>query len=347
MRMTDALRTPKRSPLLQVVKSAMATIAAWLLAGWLVPGPAPVFAAIAALLVVQPSVNQSFGKGVERTIGVITGVVIASGIGLLLGGGSWAIALAVSAALALAWVLRMTPGTANQVAISALLVLALGTSTPGYAVDRVVETFLGAVIGFVVNLLVVPPVSLDPARRAVDRLGGDLADALERLGAALASAPPRDELDALLHRAREVRPVRDAAEAAISAAHDSLALNPRARRYRAELQRLSDLVERFSPIVTQMIGMTRTYLERHDDTLVTEPTVGAIAEQLRRAAHDLRLSVRQGVGILAPEEPALTRPLTVSRPSADHWILIGSLLIDMHRIHAALVDREVGEGQDR
>jgi uncharacterized membrane protein YgaE (UPF0421/DUF939 family) len=115
-------------------------------------GPPPVFAAIAALLTVQPSINQSLGRGVERTVGVVAGVVVASVIGIVLGGGFGAIALSVVCALLLTWALRATPGTANQVAISAMLVLALGTASPDYAFDRIVETALGAVIGLVVNL---------------------------------------------------------------------------------------------------------------------------------------------------------------------------------------------------
>ena len=90
--MNVSLRAPRRSPLLQVVKSAVATLAAWLLAGWLIGGPPPVFAAIAALLTVQPSINQSLGRGVERTVGVVAGVVVASVIGIVLGGGFGAIA---------------------------------------------------------------------------------------------------------------------------------------------------------------------------------------------------------------------------------------------------------------
>ena len=50
MRFPAAIRSARRAPLLQVLKSAGATIAAWLIAGWLIPGPLPVFAAIAALL---------------------------------------------------------------------------------------------------------------------------------------------------------------------------------------------------------------------------------------------------------------------------------------------------------
>ena len=175
MRMTATFRAPKRAPILQAAKSAAATIAAWLIAGWLIPGPPPVFAAIAALLVVQPSVNQSLAKAIERSIGVIAGVVIASGLGILLGGSTWVILLATVVALLVAWLLKMTSATANQVAISAMLVLALGGTSPDYALDRVLETLIGAALGIVVNLVIVPPVALAPATESVAALGGELA----------------------------------------------------------------------------------------------------------------------------------------------------------------------------
>ena len=178
MSMASAIRAPGRAPLLQVGKSAVATIAAWLLAGWLVHGALPVFAAIAALLVVQPSLNQSLAKAIERTVGVIAGVVVASLLGLVFGGGTWVILVSVVVALILAWALRMTAATSNQVAISAMLVLALGTATPGYAVDRIIETLIGAVVGFLVNIAIVPPVEVSPARDAVGRLGDELAASL-------------------------------------------------------------------------------------------------------------------------------------------------------------------------
>ena len=59
MGITATFRATKRVPILQVLKSAVATIAAWLVAGWLIPGPLPVFAAIAALLVfVSPYLTE-------------------------------------------------------------------------------------------------------------------------------------------------------------------------------------------------------------------------------------------------------------------------------------------------
>lgn len=351
MRMTQSFRATKRAPLMQVAKSAVATVGAWIVAGLLVPGPPPVFAAIAALLVVQPSLNQSFTKAVERSVGVIVGVVIASLLGLAFGSASWVILLATVIALAVAWALRMTSGTTNQVAISALLVLALGTATPGYAMNRVLETLIGAVIGIVVNVLLVPPVAVAPARTDALGLGAAVADSLERLARALTSVQTPAQLTGLMLEARLMRPMVRKAETDIEAANDSLTLNPRARRHRADLAVSQALVDRYSPIVTQVIGMTRAVVDRYDPGLVHEPAVHAIADQLRRAAHDVRLDPQRAAAApdappvphadsTAPpdEEPALTAPLTIETPSADHWVLIGSLLEDLRRIHEALVE---------
>lgn len=341
MRFPAAIRAARRAPLLQVLKSAAATIAAWLIAGWLIPGPLPVFAAIAALLVVQPSVNQSLSKALERSAGVILGVVIAVLLSLLLGGQSWVVLAAVVVALLIAWALRASTGTGNQVAISAVLVLALGSSNPDYALDRILETLIGAAIGFVVNVAVVPPVLSGPARRDIGMLGRELAASLDRLADALPTTRTPAQLQELMLEARLLRPMKDAAEASLTAAEESLSLNPRRGRHRDDLDQLRDVFDRLSPVVTQVIGMTRAYIDHYEDSLAADPTVRAIAEQLHRAGHDVRLAVRSSEEVpdarTAPV-PALTTPLVVRPPASDHWILVGSLMEDLRRIHDELSD---------
>lgn len=343
MRFPAAIRASRRAPLLQVLKSAAATIAAWLIAGWLIPGPLPVFAAIAALLVVQPSVNQSLAKALERSAGVIAGVVIAVLLSMLLGAQSWVVLAAVVVAMLIAWALRASTGTANQVAISAVLVLALGASSPDYAVDRIIETLIGAAIGFVINIVVVPPVLTAPARRDIGMLGRELAASLDRLADALPATRTGAELQGLMLEARLLRPMKDAAEASLAAGEESLSLNPRGSRHRDDLAELRALFDRLSPVVTQVIGMTRAYFDHYEDALADDPAVRAIAEQLRRAGHDVRLAVQMADAAPEPEAmtsviPALTAPLVVRPPASDHWILVGSLMEDLRRIHAELTD---------
>ncbi|MFC6355321.1 arabinofuranosidase catalytic domain-containing protein [Luethyella okanaganae] len=98
---------------------------------------------------------------------------------------SWVVLIAIVVAMLVAWILRTSPGTGNQIAISAMLVLALGSSSPEYAFARIVETLIGVAIGIIVNALIVPPVLVAPARRDLGLLGHELAASLDRLADAL------------------------------------------------------------------------------------------------------------------------------------------------------------------
>jgi len=333
MGVLSAFRTTRRPPLIQTAKATIAMIAAWLIVGWLIPGQLPVFAAIAAILVVLPSVNQSFGRAVERSIGVVLGVLVATGIALLFGQNRWIILVTIVVAMIVSWVLKVTTTTSNQVAISAMLVLALGSASPQYALDRVIETVIGVMIGCAVNALVVAPVAIAPVVQAVAQLGNAVADGLERLAIGLEHPQSGADVDALMAAARELRPIRDAAERAIHECEESLTFNPRGSAHRPQLDAMTGLVGHYSPIVTQIIGMTRAYRDHYDSALHTDAAVAAIAEQLRRAANDARRVVTSTTEV----RPALTAPLVIITPG-PHWILVGALLEDLRRIRLELLD---------
>jgi uncharacterized membrane protein YccC len=338
------IRTPKRLPFIQAVKTSVATIAAWFVAITVLPGQLPIFAAIAALLVVQPSVNQSLGKAVERSIGVIAGVLIASGIGIVFGQQGWIVLAAIVVSILIGWALRLTPGSSNQIPISAMLVLSIGATTPGYAVDRIIETLIGAAIGVIVNALIVPPVMIGPARADAAALVAELAASLDRLADILATPHSHNAVEGAMIEARLLRPMREKAGESLSKGEESLTLNPRRSAHRDELRQIRELLDRLSPVVTRTIGMTRAVRDHYDATLSEESTVQQIARELHRAAHDLRLLSRpageerdEDAEPVTAEIPALTAPLVIQRPHPDHWILIGSLLEDLRRVREEIV----------
>ena len=341
----------RRAPLLQVGKSAAAAVAAWFVCLALYPGQAPVFGAIAALICVQPSVALSVLKGIERMIGVIAGVAL-SYVGLLVFGESgWLFVGVIIAALLLGWALRLTSPSTNQVAISGLLVLALGASNPEYALERIVETAIGAAIGTIVNVLVAAPSAVAPVHRAVTALGQHTAACLDRLADALTERRDAAWLDDMLQKARSLRGERIALRQTISAGEESLRLNPRRGRQRGLLQHDVELIARLDPVALKVRGMTRTVRDNYSPSLLADPTIAEIAEELRRAAHDLRLLARlpDEPGPAGPpataELPALTSPLVVARPPRN-WIVVGSLLEDIRRIREEILRGEEGEEGD-
>ncbi len=339
IRLTDRVTSSRRVPLLQAVKVAVATVLAWIITQSILPGQLPIFAAIAALLVVQPSVNQSVGKAIERSFGVIVGVLIAFGIAVIFGTNSWIVLLAIVVAIIVAWLMRLSPGTSNQVPISAMLVLSIGAATPDYAGARILETIIGAIIGVIINLVIVPPLLLTPANEAVRGLSEEVAATLDRLSSALMSPQTPQQLAELLLTSRLLRPMQAKARTELAAGEESLTFNPRQSKHRLAFEADEALFALLSPLVTRVIGMTRALHDRYDEELYMEPTVRLISTELSRASHDLRLFVddQPGGTDAGVEEAALTAPLVISTPHPRHWILIGSLMEDLRRVREEIV----------
>ena len=338
-RVRGRFTAPERVPLLQVVKSTAAAVLTWFLCLIIFPGEMPIFGAIAALLCVQESVDQSLTRGVERVVGVLLGVSVALGAGAVFGPQSWLFIAAILVSMTVGWLLRMTSASSNQIAISALLMIALGGLQLGYGFERLIETAIGAVIGIVLNALIVAPVRTSDLDRGIRELTRHAAAALDRIASALAEPRESAWLDGMYDQARALDSERSDVHLALRRARESLRLNPRGPRYRESLEADDALFLRLQPIVTQIIGMARALYDLYDPTLPDDPSVRGLVEEMRRAAHDLeRLAAIQAGEDSTPEPPALTTPYTIPTPHPDHWVLIGSLMEDMRRVRGRITN---------
>ena len=351
-RVTGRFTTASRPPALQLAKAGGAAVLSWFVCLLFFPGSLPMFGAIAALIVVQESVDQSLTKGIERVVGVLFGVSVALGAGALFGTSSWLFIAAILVSMGVGWLLRMSATSTNQIAISAMLMIALGGSEIGYGVERLVETALGAAIGVSVNAIIAAPVRTGAMHDEITSLTVNAAHALERLADALET--PRDDawLEDMLESARELHEERAAVHAALRRARESLRLNPRSRRHMRQLLEDDALFQRVQPIVTQVIGMSRALYDLYDAELVEDPSVIGMRREIRRAAHDLALlgtaaansanaadsadSANSAETSATPEPPALTAPYTIPRPPPRHWVLIGSLMEDLRRVRGRI-----------
>lgn len=335
----STVQAKKRVPLLQLAKTILATLLAWFAASLIYPDQQPIFAAIAAIIVIQPSVNQSLGKALERSIGVILGVGVALLATLLLGSHSWLVLAAVIVAFIAAWIFKFTPATANQIAISAMLVIAIGSATPEYATERIVETVVGAVIAFIVNAAIVPPVAMAPSQRAVAELGAEIASILEDIGSVLRRSTSYEVLNNIYRRSRALRQKFNAADATIKSAQESLRFNVIKGKHQRALDAEAKLLNQLAVLVTRTIGVSRGVRDNYDDSVITEPGIAQIAEEFLRSGHDLRLLVRDA-GLPAHDQshpathemPALTEPIRLVAPSGGNWILVGFLMENIRRI---------------
>ncbi len=346
-RVPVSIRASSRDPWLQVCKTLLAAVLTWYLCAWLFPAQTPIFGTVAALLCVQQNVSQSLLRGVERVSGVILGAAVAYAALFALGNHDWVVVVALAAALSLGWLLRMNTAATNQVAITAMLVLALGTDggtdTDAVALGRIIETLLGALIGVALNASIAAPVSSTTAHLGVRGLGHTASMVLDALGASLQQPGDAASRRELLRQSQELIAERERVRDLVGAAKESLALNPRGWKHRGLVEQDAALMRALSPIVTRLAGMVQALVDHYDASLHDDPAVHGIAEECHRAAHDLRLNAQVRAD-LAPEDapttseiPALTAPFAILQPNPQHWLLIGSLMEDLGRIRSGIV----------
>ncbi|HEX3302101.1 MAG TPA: aromatic acid exporter family protein, partial [Thermomicrobiales bacterium] len=188
----------------RVLKTALAAGLSWLLAS-LIPGnDHPYLAPLSAVLLMQLTIAQSVDLAIQRNIGIAIGVIVAVASFALFGVHAWSVSLVVLISLAAGIQLRLGQQAVQQVAVSALIVLLAGnvTGTFEYAFRRILDSIIGASVALVLNWLVVPPIHIAPASKAIERMAQDLSLALADLAVSLRSGMTRTRAEAHLKSAR-------------------------------------------------------------------------------------------------------------------------------------------------
>lgn len=166
---------------------------------------------------------------------VVAGVLIAVGFAEPIGLTWWSLGLIVLASLVIGHFIRVDAFVA-EVAISAMLVLAVPAS--GEALDRVLETIVGAVIGDLPNVVVPPPAFVEPAGDAVREPAEHLRSLMLRMGREVHAGATAGQARSWLMDAR--RPDNEIARfgASLRRAEEGTRLNPRVRPVEGAMARL-------------------------------------------------------------------------------------------------------------
>ena len=222
-------RNLMRPRALQVVKITIAVAIAWSLAP-LMPGTAkdfPYYAPLGALLSMHPTLARSMHSSVQTLAGVIIGIGLAGIVLIVSEPTVWTLSLAVGLGTLIGGMKWMGVG-GEYVPITALFVLIIGgPDADGYSIGYATQICLGIVVGLAVNLLILPPLAIGPARERMSGFRRTLAMHLTEIGKALVESwpPARDtwatQGETLDAAARQVR-------MAVQTADESRKGNPRA-----------------------------------------------------------------------------------------------------------------------
>lgn len=140
----------------RVLKTGVAIVFALFIAE-LLNVPSPVFAGIAAIFAIQPSIYRSYLTIIEQIQGNIIGAIVAIIFGLLFGHQIVAIGIAAVIVLAIMIKLRLDKGMTLAIVTMIVIMEYQGEEFLLFALSRFGTVMIGVFAAFIVNLLFIPP----------------------------------------------------------------------------------------------------------------------------------------------------------------------------------------------
>ncbi len=243
---------------LQLVKTVLAAVVAWVLAASVLDLPQPFLAPWSALLVVHATVYRTFSKGSQQVAATVVAVVLASAVGETVGLSTAAVALLLVLALLLGAV-PWLGAEATTIATTGLVVLTTGFDSDVMLISRLLDTAIGVVVGLAVNALVWPPLRRHTAAEALDRIDDGIGQLLVDMADGLASSGSVDHAGEWVERTRDIDEDLDHAWALVRQAQESARMNPRrsARQMRNPRQ-WHGLLRRLEQAVAETRSLART-----------------------------------------------------------------------------------------
>lgn len=318
----------------QVIKTVIAAVVAWIVAAKVFGLPQPFLAPWAALLVVHATVYRTFSQGAKQVAAAVLGVVIAWATGNVLGLDPVALTVMLLAALMIGHIAFLSEEH-TTIAATALIVLTTGFSDQdNILLARLADTGIGVAVGLVVNVLVWPPFGDRAAARAVDKIDDKLGILLCDMASDLRGNPGDDDLRSWVKRTEDLDDDIDHAGALVRQARESGRLNPRrsAGDVRGEGE-FGEVLHRLEQSVADIRSMARTLEHSVANVLewnvsfretwvdLLEETGVAIGETDSGRLEEARVRLRQ-----------LAEDLSTEDLPGQHWPEYGGLIANLRNI---------------
>jgi uncharacterized membrane protein YccC len=276
-----------------VVRSGIAAALAYLVAVWFGFSDAPVLAPLTAVLVVQTTLSETFVHGLQRFASVLTGVVLATLISSVAGMSAWSLGLLVVASLAAGKLLRLGPNVV-EVPVSAMIILAVHGSADQVSL-RIGETLVGSLVGVVANLVLLPPVFLEPSVRAVRDLAAQTQELLLLMSFGLRDGWSAERAGTWLAGARALSERGGAARTVLEKGEQSARFNPRGRHVRSAWGELDKALEGQRQVIQALRGVCRGLVDRN-----RADGAGRLHDAARLALADTLDPISDAVHLVAP-----------------------------------------------
>lgn len=276
-----------------IVRAGIAAGAAYLVAQRLHLAPAPVLAPLTALLVVQATLQDTLVSGLQRLLSVMAGVLLAATLSSVVGVTPWSLGASVVVALVLGKVLRLGPNVV-EVPISAMVILTVhGQATQAHL--RIGETLVGTLVGIAANLILLPPVYLEPSVRAVRDLAMQTQELLLLMSLGVRDGWLAERAQIWLSSSRDLTDSTVDARSIVERGEQSARFNPRGRPSRIAWPELDEALTAQEHVVYALRGVCRSLADRD-----SADGAGTLPDAARIALAETLEPLSDGVLLVAP-----------------------------------------------
>lgn len=317
---------------LQLAKTVIAAVAAWVVAASVLDLPQPFLAPWAALLVVHATVYRTFSKGTQQVAATVVAVLLATAVGETLGLTTAAIAVLLVVALVLG-VVPWLGAEATTIATTGLVVLTTGFESDVLLISRLLDTGIGVAVGLLVNVLVWPPLRRRTAAEAMDRIDDRIGELLVDIAGGLGDGCQDEDVTGWIDRTRDLDGDLDHAWSLVRQAQESARMNPRRpAREMKNPEKWHRLLRRMEQSVAEIRSLARTLggQSAHKETwgeAFAEPWIAMLGDAGRAAGDadpQALLDVRRRLEVFTEDLRSTER--------SPEWPVYGALIINLRNI---------------
>ncbi len=326
------------SDLIQIVKTVVAAVLAWVVATRVLHLSQSFLAPWSALLVVHATVYRTFSKGMRQVGAAILGVLLAWGVGNLIGLNPAAVAAVLAAGLVLG-AARWFQDETTTAAATGLVVLTTGfADNDSMLVSRLLDTGIGIAIGLCINFVVWPPLRSRTAIAAMDAMDGRIGELLADMGDGVGAACSRADVDGWIERTRDLDEELDHVWALVRQARESAMMNP--RRSAGELRdprQWVGLLHRMEQALAEARSMASTMWHGLSGAQVWQPDFRAgFAEVLRDSGQAIMRAEQEPIRDCRDRLDGLVDLVADQSPTPMLWPMYGGLIVNLRNILDAM-----------
>ena len=286
-----------------VLQTAVSAALAWYLAKLVLGHPAPLFAAIAAIIVSSTSLGQQRRRATELALGVAVGIFVADLLVRGIGTGGWQIALLVVLAMSAALLVGGGPELVTEAGVSAILLATVQVPDGGVSPDRFLDALMGGAVSLLVNAILFPVDPMLMVARASQPVFLDLGAALDATARGLERGDV-EEARAGLEQARALDDEIESLHAAIAIGRDTARLAPSRRRAHSQLLVYDDAVHQLDRAGRNTRVLARAAVDYVRDGKQAPKALVLAVRELSEAVRELASQLEEPDRASSPGETA-------------------------------------------